>query len=92
MKLSEFLNRLNAKEEDITTYSGADALKAVERNGYALRYVKDQTPDICLKAVERNGDALKYVKDQTPDLCLKAVKRNGDALKYVNPAVFDSEI
>ena len=61
MKLSEFLNRLNAKEEDITTYSGADALKAVEADDYALRYVKDQTPDICLKAVERNGYALRFV-------------------------------
>ena len=91
MKLSEFLNRLNAKEEDITTYSGADALKAVERNGYALRYVKDQTPDICLKAVEADDDALRYVKDQTPDICLKAVERNGYALRFVNPAIFDAE-
>ena len=91
MKLSEFLNRLNAKEEDITTYSGADALKAVERNGYALQYVKDQTPDICLKAVEVDGDALRYVKDQTPDICLKAVERNGYALRFVNPAIFDAE-
>ena len=37
------------------------AIKAVERNGYALRYVKDQTEAVCIKAVERNGDALRYV-------------------------------
>ena len=37
------------------------ALKAVERDGYALRYVKEQTEAVCLKAVERNGDALQYV-------------------------------
>ena len=92
MKLSEFLKRFNLKESLIITYSGADAMKAVERDGYALQYVKDQTPDLCLKAVKQNGDALKYVKDQTPDLCLKAVEQNGNALKYVNPAVFDSEI
>ena len=41
------------------------ALKAVESDGYALRYVKDQTEAICLKAVESDGDALQYVKDQT---------------------------
>ena len=41
------------------------ALKAVERNGDALQYVKDQTEAVCLKAVERNGYALQYVKDQT---------------------------
>ena len=37
------------------------AIKAVESDGYALRYVKEQTEPICLKAVERNGDALRYV-------------------------------
>ena len=37
------------------------ALKAVERNGDALRYVKDQTENVCLKAVEINGYALRYV-------------------------------
>ena len=37
------------------------ALKAVESDGYALRYVKDQTEAVCLKAVERNGYALQYV-------------------------------
>jgi len=30
-------------------------------NGYALRYVKEQSEAVCLKAVERNGEALRYV-------------------------------
>jgi len=37
------------------------ALKAVESNGDALMYVKDQTEAVCLKAVESDGDALRYV-------------------------------
>ncbi len=37
------------------------SIKAVERNGDALQYVKDQTEAVCIKAVERNGDALQYV-------------------------------
>ena len=37
------------------------ALKAVESDGYALQYVKDQTEAVCLKAVESDGDALQYV-------------------------------
>ena len=41
---------------------GMDAcLKAVESDGYALRYVKDQSEAVCLKAVESDGDALQYV-------------------------------
>ena len=39
------------------------ALKAVERNGYALRYVPAElrTEAVALKAVENDGDALRYV-------------------------------
>ena len=37
------------------------SLKAVESDGNALQYVKDQTEAVCLKAVERNGYALQYV-------------------------------
>ena len=36
-------------------------LTAVEKDGYALKYVKDQTEAICLAAVEKDGYALKYV-------------------------------
>ena len=45
------------------------ALKAVESNGYALQYVKDQTEAVCLKAVESDGEALRYV------LCLEMFKK-----------------
>lgn len=39
------------------------ALKAVERNGYALQYVPAElrTEAVALKAVESDGDALQYV-------------------------------
>ena len=63
---------------------GSDAaLKAVESDGDALRYVRDQTEAVCLKAVESNGYALQYVMDQTEAVCLKAVESNGYALQYV---------
>jgi hypothetical protein len=38
-------------------------LKAVEFNGLALEFVKEQTPELCLKAVSNNGLALEFVKD-----------------------------
>ena len=39
------------------------ALKAVEQDGYALRYVPTElrTEAVALKAVERDGNALQYV-------------------------------
>ena len=41
-----------------------ESMKAVEINGYALRYVKDQTEAVCMKAVEIDGDALRYVLER----------------------------
>jgi len=72
--------------------SGKDALQAVKLNGFDLRYVKEQTPEICLEAVKKNGYALRYVKEQTPEICLEAVKLNGYALQYVNADMFSDSI
>ncbi len=36
-------------------------LEAVKDNGFALRFVINQTPEICLEAVKENGFALKFV-------------------------------
>ena len=51
------------------------ALEAVERNGYALRYVKEQTENVCLKAVESDGYALQYVKERTVFMKLLKLKK-----------------
>ena len=40
---------------------GNEALEAVKQNGNALRYVKEQTEQICLEAVKQDGNALRYV-------------------------------
>jgi hypothetical protein len=91
MKLSEFLEIVDAQENDIVVLKGKEALEAVKRSGYALRYVKEQTPELCLEAVKRSGDALQYVKEQTPELCLEAVKEDGDALRYVDKSIWDAD-
>jgi len=91
MKLSVFLKMVGGKIADIKVLTGKDALKVVEKNGDALRYVKDQSEAVCLKAVESDGYALQYVKDQSEAVCLKAVEKNGDALQYVNPSIFEPD-
>ena len=50
-------------------------IKAVQQNGMDLRFVENQTPEICMVAVKQNSDALQYVRDQTPEICMVAVKR-----------------
>ena len=42
-------------------YDEKYCLEAVKNYGHALRYVKEQTPELCLEAVKDNGDALRYV-------------------------------
>jgi hypothetical protein len=75
-------------ESEITTYAGEKALEAVRQDGCALRYVHEQTPEICLEAVRQNGLALQHVHKQTPEICLEAVRQNGDALRYVDESIF----
>ena len=38
-----------------------EALAAVNQNGDALQFVKDQIEEICLAAVNQNGNVLQYV-------------------------------
>ena len=67
---------------DIIRRYEADLYK-VKQDGYALKYIEEQTPEICLAGVQNTGYALKYVKKQTPEVCLAAVKHHGMALEYV---------
>jgi hypothetical protein len=48
-----------------------------------LRYVKEQTPEICLAAVQRRASQLGYAHYQTPEICLTAVKKEPWTLQYV---------
>ena len=89
MTLQEFLGVVKRSEHEIVVLE--TPLAAVTRNGCALQYVKEQTPDVVLAAVTADGDALQYVKEQTPDVVLAAVTRNGYALQYVNKNCFDKE-
>ena len=72
-------------------------ISSIKNYGINLKYVKKQTPELCLVAVKQSGIALKYVKEiQTQngvsdlnssawydEVCMKAVKQNGYALQYV---------
>ncbi len=55
----------------------------VKRDGMALQYVKEQSPEICMEAVRQNGMALQFVEEQTAEICMAAVQQRGYALKYV---------
>jgi translation elongation factor P/translation initiation factor 5A len=56
---------------------------AVQHNGWALQFVKEQTEELCKLAVQQNGLALQFVKEKTAELCKLAVQQNGWALQFV---------
>ena len=66
LKVVEVLEEGKSQEEiEFEQWSDEKyCLKAVEQDGYSLRYVKEQTEAICLKAVEQDGYSLQYVKDK----------------------------
>jgi hypothetical protein len=61
------------------------ALELASRKLYGmdLRFVTEQTPELCMAAVKIDGYALEFIEAQTPEMCLEAVKQKGYALKYV---------
>ena len=62
---------------------------ALTHDGMLLRYVKEQTHDLCLLAIKQNSDSIQYVKEQTIDLCLIAIEQNANTIQYVKDQLFD---
>jgi hypothetical protein len=46
---------------------------STSNNRYALEFVKEQTPEICMAAVKLNGRAFFHVKIPTEDIMVAAV-------------------
>ena len=59
---------------------------------HPLKYVENQTEEICKMAVKQNGFALEFVENQTEEICKMAVKQNGYALQYVKEKYQTEEI
>lgn len=89
MKLQDYKAKYEALTEK-KNLKGEEAMKAVKKEGDALRFVNEQTEAICLEAVKECGYALKFVHTQTEAICLEALKENEDALKYVEPRFFEN--
>ncbi|EGT3945313.1 TPA: hypothetical protein KOR49_002193 [Clostridioides difficile] len=58
-------------------------LIAVKQDGFALKFIKEQTEEICIEAVKEYYLALEFVKEQTERICLEAVKECHTALFYI---------
>jgi hypothetical protein len=83
MDVNDITLKMDVIKDIFSIWSEFQELLDVRKNGELLKYIDNQTEEICLEAVKKNGWALRYVKKQTPEICLAAVKENGWALQYV---------
>ncbi len=69
-------------------------LAVVKKNGLELKYIKEQTLELCSAAVKQNKWALKYVEPNIlpNETYLKVVCENGLMLQCVNIASMTNEI
>jgi hypothetical protein len=64
-------------------------LIAVKQNGYCLKFIKEQSTEICIAAISQHYYAMKYIKDlvtffkQNPIYRIIAVRDNGMMLQYI---------
>jgi transposase len=70
-------------ENPLCGKSYEEVLEMVKKDGCVLRYVKKQTPELCLAAVKQNGWIIQHIKEQTLEICLAAVQQNRWALQFV---------
>ena len=81
--IADFIEEIKDSQDSSLNDINKKDLEAVKQDCWALKYVKNQTPELCMVAVKQNGWALNYVKDQTPELCMAAVKQDGRVLEFV---------
>ena len=88
MTRKEFLIKTGTTEI-YTLFTEIESLEAVKQDGYALRYVREQTEAICLEAVRQDGNNLQYVTivfdsaDVKELTMLQIEERLGYAIKVV---------
>ncbi len=54
-----------------------------------LKYIKNQTEELCLEAVKNDGMSLEFIKNKTTKIYLEAVKNNGLALQFINEQTYE---
>ncbi len=68
--------------EFVSKYSREDAF--IQEDGKYLKYIKNQTPKLCIRAIKDRISALQYVIDQTPEICVEAVKERIVTIKFMD--------
>jgi len=59
------------------------AIEYVDKYPYLIKFITNQTPEMCKKAIKYNSFTIKDVKNQTLDICKYALLRNSAAISNI---------
>lgn len=77
------LSNVRSIEDFVEELTKEELFEAVRACAFVLKYVRNQTSELCKVGVKQNGMALQYVRNQTPELCKLAVQQLHVAFEYV---------
>jgi len=70
--------------EDMPCWAEAGyCTNAVMNYGHCLRFIRDQTDELCHLAILQNANAIKHVKNQTEELCSHALHQNANSIEFI---------
>lgn len=77
---------INITEEEFTEkyqQNPAQVLMIIREKPTWLRFVKNQTEELCIEAIKKNITAFKYVKNQTYNTCTAVLDKSLEYFKYI---------
>ena len=80
---------VDLSENDESKYTYAEIVRALQNDGTQIKYLTNQTPELCAIAIAQNPIALAFVVQQTPGLCRMAVRMDPSILNVVTEQTYD---
>lgn len=59
------------------------AVNAVKKESLLLKYIKDQTEEMCLESIKQNPFTIYYVNEQLDEICREALRQNKNTIEYI---------
>jgi len=81
--LTIFLNQKKQQIMSLVKYFTNIIMYRYYLNTYmSLKYINNQTDEICLEAVKNDGRALQFVQNQTDEICSFFVPKKHEAIDF----------
>ena len=65
---------------------------AINKNPFALKYIENQTDELCKIAIDKNPFALECIKNQTFEICNYAYEKNPLTIQIITVSKIKKQI